>query len=145
PRDFVEAMLAAVPQPGYAGVDADTILSPVSGEAALRAAGAAVAAVDAVVGGEARSAFCAVRPPGHHAEPERAMGFCLFNNVAIAAELAIRELGARRVLILDWDVHHGNGTAEAFRGRADVLFASIHQWPFYPGTGALDDAGSGDG
>ena len=95
--------------------------------------------------GESTLGFCGLRPPGHHAEADRAMGFCLFNNVAVAAELAIRELGARRVFILDWDVHHGNGTAEAFRARADVLYASIHQDDFYPGTGPLQDAGSGEG
>ncbi len=98
-----------------------------------------------LLAGEAPLGFCGVRPSGHHAEPARAMGFCLFNNVAIAAELAIRELGAERVFILDWDVHHGNGTAEAFRRRSDVLFASIHQSGIYPGTGALADAGSGEG
>ena len=99
----------------------------------------------ALLAGEATTAFCGVRPAGHHAERDRAMGFCLFNNVAIAAELAIRDLGLRRVMILDWDVHHGNGTAEIFRRRADVLFASIHQAGLYPGTGALSDTGSGDG
>src|ERR1700686_3403595 len=145
PRPFVERMLAAVPPSGHVGIDADTVLSPQSGRAALRAVGAVCAAVDAVVAGEADNAFCAVRPSGHHAEPERAMGFCLFNNVAIAAALALAELGARRVLILDWDVHHGNGTAEAFRRRSDVLFVSIHQTHLYPGTGALSEVGSGEG
>jgi len=130
---------------GGGALDADTPVIAESFRAAQHAAGAACAMVRTLLAGEAPVCFCAIRPPGHHAEPERAMGFCLFNNVAIAAELAIRELGARRVFILDWDVHHGNGTAEAFRARADVLFASIHQWPFYPGTGALEDAGSGDG
>jgi acetoin utilization deacetylase AcuC-like enzyme len=86
-----------------------------------------------------------MRPPGHHAEPDRSMGFCLFNNAAVAAALAIAELGARRVLIFDWDVHHGNGTAEAFRTRSDVLYVSIHQGGIYPGTGALHDVGSGEG
>jgi acetoin utilization deacetylase AcuC-like enzyme len=99
----------------------------------------------ALLAGDAPVGFCGVRPSGHHAEPERAMGFCLFNNVAVAAALALAELGARRVFILDWDVHHGNGTAEAFRRRSDVLFASIHQTHLYPGTGALSDAGSGQG
>ena len=130
---------------GGGALDPDTPVIAESFRAARHAAGAACAMVRSLLAGEAPISFCAIRPPGHHAEPERAMGFCLFNNVAIAAELAIRELGARRVFILDWDVHHGNGTAEAFRARADVLFASIHQWPFYPGTGALEDAGSGDG
>jgi acetoin utilization deacetylase AcuC-like enzyme len=99
----------------------------------------------ALMSSEAQFGFCALRPAGHHAEADRAMGFCLFNNVAVAAELAIRELGARRVFVLDWDVHHGNGTAEIFRYRPDVLFASIHQGGIYPGTGALGDAGSGPG
>jgi acetoin utilization deacetylase AcuC-like enzyme len=99
----------------------------------------------ALLAGEADVGFCAVRPPGHHAEPDRAMGFCLFNNVAVAAAVAIEELGAERVFILDWDVHHGNGTAEAFRRRRDVLLASIHQSPLYPGTGPSDDTGSGAG
>jgi acetoin utilization deacetylase AcuC-like enzyme len=101
--------------------------------------------VAALLAGEAPVGFCGVRPSGHHAERGRAMGFCLFNNVAVAAAMAIAELGLRRVFIFDWDVHHGNGTAEIFRGRADVLFASIHQMPLYPGTGALEDAGSGVG
>jgi acetoin utilization deacetylase AcuC-like enzyme len=99
----------------------------------------------ALLAGEARVGFCAVRPSGHHAEADRAMGFCLFNNLAIAATLAIVRLGARRVFILDWDVHHGNGTAAAFYPRADVLFASIHEMPLYPGTGALQETGAGEG
>src|SRR5947209_5685133 len=101
--------------------------------------------VRALLEGDRRTGFCALRPAGHHAERDRAMGFCLFNNVAVAAELAIRELGCRRVFILDWDVHHGNGTAEIFRRRDDVLFASIHQTGLFPGTGQLADAGSGAG
>jgi len=101
--------------------------------------------VRALLAGDATSAFCGVRPAGHHAERDSAMGFCLFNNVAIAAELAIAELGVDRVLIIDWDVHHGNGTAEIFRRRNDVLFASVHQAGLYPGTGALTDPGSGEG
>ena len=130
---------------GGGAVDADTFVGESSFRAALHAAGAGVAMTSALLAGEAGVGFATVRPPGHHAEPERAMGFCLFNNVAVAAELAIRELGARRVFVLDWDVHHGNGTAEAFRERDDVLYASIHQSPFYPGTGALSDAGTGRG
>lgn len=125
--------------------DADTPTSPGSWEAALCAAGAACALVEALLGGSASTGFCGTRPPGHHAEPSRAMGFCLFSNVAVAARHALAACGARRVLVLDWDVHHGNGTAAAFRATSDVLFASIHQWPFYPGTGALDDRGSGAG
>jgi len=95
--------------------------------------------------GQAPTGFCATRPPGHHAEPDRAMGFCLFSTVAVAARHALHALGAQRVLVLDWDVHHGNGTNEAFRSAPEVLFASIHRWPFYPGSGPLADAGSGAG
>ncbi len=130
---------------GGGAIDADTYAGEASFEAALRAAGGACAMARALIDGEAAAGFCAVRPPGHHAEPDRAMGFCLFNNVAIAAELAIRELGAERVFVLDWDVHHGNGTAEVFRRRADVLYASIHQGGIFPGTGAASDKGSGPG
>jgi acetoin utilization deacetylase AcuC-like enzyme len=130
---------------GGGQIDADTFVGEASYRAALHAAGGACAMVRELLAGEARSAFCGVRPAGHHAGADSAMGFCLFNNVAIAAELAIRELGVRRVLILDWDVHHGNGTAEIFRRRPDVLFASIHQAGLYPGTGALSDSGSGAG
>ena len=130
---------------GGGAVDADTVVGAASYHAALHAVGGVCAMTTALLGDEASVAFCGVRPSGHHAEPDRAMGFCLFNNVAIAAELAIRRLGAERVFVLDWDVHHGNGTAEAFRRRSDVLFASIHQAGIYPGTGALADAGSGEG
>jgi acetoin utilization deacetylase AcuC-like enzyme len=130
---------------GGAAVDPDTFVGEPSYRAALHAAGGACEMTRALMAGEAPVGFCGVRPSGHHAEPDRAMGFCLFNNVAVAAEFAIRELRARRVFILDWDVHHGNGTAEAFRRRGDVLFASIHQSPLYPGTGALSDVGSGPG
>ena len=130
---------------GGGEIDADTFVGEPSYRAALHAAGGAREMTRALVEHEADVAFCGVRPSGHHAEPARAMGFCLFNNVAIAAEYAIRELGLRRVFILDWDVHHGNGTAETFRRRPDVLFASIHQGGIYPGTGALGDSGSGPG
>jgi acetoin utilization deacetylase AcuC-like enzyme len=125
-------------------VDADTRVSPRSHDAALLAAGAAVGAAEAVLAGRARNAFALVRPPGHHAEPDAMMGFCLLNNVAIAAEAA-RAAGAERVLILDWDVHHGNGTQAAFWKRSDVLYQSVHQYPFYPGTGAPTDVGEGAG
>jgi acetoin utilization deacetylase AcuC-like enzyme len=130
---------------GGGAIDPDTFVGEPSYRAALHAAGGACEMATALMAGEASLGFCGVRPSGHHSEPDRAMGFCLFNNVAIAAELAIRELGARRVFILDWDVHHGNGTAEAFRRRSDVLFASIHQSGIYPGTGLMSDAGSGPG
>jgi acetoin utilization deacetylase AcuC-like enzyme len=130
---------------GGGAIDADTFVGEPSFRAALHAAGAACSMTRALIAGVAPLGFCGVRPSGHHAEPDRAMGFCLFNNVAVAAELAIRELGVRRVFILDWDVHHGNGTAEAFRRRPDVLFASIHQSGLFPGTGLLSDVGSGEG
>jgi acetoin utilization deacetylase AcuC-like enzyme len=129
---------------GGGQIDEDTFVGAPSYRAALHAAGGACAMVRALLGGQARSGFCAVRPSGHHATPDAAMGFCLFNNIAIAAELAV-QLGAGKVLILDWDVHHGNGTAEIFRRRSDVLFASIHQSGLFPGTGAVSDAGSGEG
>jgi acetoin utilization deacetylase AcuC-like enzyme len=125
--------------------DLDTPLSPGSWEAALHAAGGACALVESLLGGGERVGFSALRPPGHHAEAARAMGFCLFANVAIAARYALDSLGAERVLVLDWDVHHGNGTNAIFHSSSEVLFASIHQYPFYPGTGPLEDAGSGEG
>jgi acetoin utilization deacetylase AcuC-like enzyme len=130
---------------GGGAVDGDTFVGEPSYRAALHAAGGACEMTRALIAGEARLGFCGVRPSGHHAEPDKAMGFCLFNNVAIAAELAICELGLQRVFILDWDVHHGNGTAEAFRRRPDILFASIHQSGIYPGTGLMSDMGSGPG
>jgi acetoin utilization deacetylase AcuC-like enzyme len=144
PRGFVERMLAAVPASGHAGIDADTILSPASGRAALHAAGAVVAAVDAVVAGEANNAFCAVRPPGHHAEPLRAMGFCLFNNVAIGALRAREVHGLNRVAVVDFDVHHGNGTQACFYDDPSLFYASTHQFPLYPGTGAASETGVGN-
>ncbi|MBV9521773.1 MAG: histone deacetylase family protein [Alphaproteobacteria bacterium] len=144
PAAYVEAVLEAVPAQGHAGLDADTILSPGSGEAALRAAGAVCAAVDAVMAGEARNAFCAVRPPGHHAEPARPMGFCLFNNVAIGALRARQEHGAARIAVIDFDVHHGNGTQAMFAADPALFFASTHQYPLYPGTGAASERGVGN-
>jgi acetoin utilization deacetylase AcuC-like enzyme len=125
--------------------DLDTPTSPGSFEAASRAAGGACALVEALLAGAERTGFSALRPPGHHAEPERAMGFCLFATVAIAARHALDALGAERVLVLDWDVHHGNGTNTIFRESPEVLFVSIHQYPFWPGSGALGDVGSGPG
>jgi acetoin utilization deacetylase AcuC-like enzyme len=131
---------------GGGAIDADTFVGEASYHAALHAAGGAMEMARALLAGDGRFGFCAVRPSGHHAEPGRAMGFCLFNNVALAAELAIRVLGAQRVFVLDWDVHHGNGTAEAFRHRSDVLFASIHQAGIYPGTRrGLHDQSAGAG
>ena len=144
PRRHVEGVLGAVPQTGHVGIDADTVLSPASGEAALRAAGAVVAAVDAVVRREADNAFCAVRPPGHHAEPRRAMGFCLFNNAAIGALRACEVHGLARVAVVDFDVHHGNGTQAAFEADGSLFYASAHQYPLYPGTGAASETGVGN-
>jgi acetoin utilization deacetylase AcuC-like enzyme len=155
PRPATEAELAWVHTPelrkylsGLAGakaaIDPDTHTSVDSYDAAVLAAGAAVQAVEEVLEGRARNAFALVRPPGHHAEPGRAMGFCLFNNVAIAAEAA-RQRGLERVLVLDWDVHHGNGTQAAFWERRDVLYQSVHQYPYYPGTGAPREVGVGAG
>jgi acetoin utilization deacetylase AcuC-like enzyme len=143
-RGFVERMLAAVPREGHASIDADTVLSPESGRAALRAAGAVCAAVDAVVTGEADNAFCAVRPPGHHAEPLRAMGFCLFNNVAIGALRARAAHGLVRVAVVDFDVHHGNGTQARFADDPSLFYASTHQLPLYPGTGRASETGVGN-
>jgi len=130
---------------GGGRIDADTAVHEASWGAALRAAGGACELTRALLAGEHEVGYCCVRPSGHHAEPDRAMGFCLFDNVAVAAALAIERLGAERVMVFDWDVHHGNGTAEAFRERSDVLFASIHQMPLYPGTGPASDSGSGVG
>jgi acetoin utilization deacetylase AcuC-like enzyme len=127
-----------------AQLDPDTAMSPGSAEAALLAAGAAVDATLAVMQRRTTNAFALVRPPGHHAEADHAMGFCLFNNVAVAAEAA-RHSGAERVLVLDWDVHHGNGTQHTFEARRDVLFCSSHQFPYYPGTGAPTETGVGAG
>jgi acetoin utilization deacetylase AcuC-like enzyme len=141
PAGFVSALLAAVPESGRARVDADTVMSPGSGDAALRAVGAIVSAVDSVMRGEATTAFCAVRPPGHHAEPEQAMGFCLFNSVAVGAARAEAVHGVKRVAIVDFDVHHGNGTEAMTATRPGWLYASTHQYPFYPGTGAARDHG----
>ena len=130
---------------GGGQIDDDTYVGDASYEAARHAAGGACEMVRALTSGRDRAGFCALRPAGHHAERDRAMGFCLFNNVAVAAELAIRERGVEKVMVIDWDVHHGNGTAEMFRHRADVLVTGIHQAGLFPGTGALADTGSGDG
>jgi len=137
----VLALLENVPKSGTVRVDADTVMSPGSGDAALRAAGAAVAAVDAVMKGEAANAFCAVRPPGHHAEPDRAMGFCLFNSIAVGAAHAEAVHGVARIAIVDFDVHHGNGTQTMTAGRPNWLYASTHQYPYYPGTGSVRERG----
>lgn len=123
----------------------DTAVCEESWDAALRAAGLVVSAVDAVMAGAMENAFCAVRPPGHHATAGRGMGFCIFNNVAVAARHAQKVHGIERVLIVDWDVHHGNGTQDIFYGDGTVLFFSTHQWPLYPGTGRRNERGTGEG
>ncbi|MBC6981114.1 histone deacetylase family protein [Caulobacter sp. 17J80-11] len=143
PQAYVERMLAASPQSGVRVLDADTLLSPGSVRAARLAAGAVVAAVEAVAAGEAERAFCAIRPPGHHAEPDTAMGFCLFSNVAVAARVA-QARGLAKVAVVDFDVHHGNGTQAAFEADPSLFFASIHQSPLYPGSGAESETGVGN-
>jgi acetoin utilization deacetylase AcuC-like enzyme len=130
---------------GGGAFDSDTVASEGTYEAALHAAGGAVALVEALLAGAAPVGFSGLRPPGHHAEPRVAMGFCFFNNVAVAARHALDALGLDRVFVLDWDVHHGNGTNDIFSASREVLFASIHQYPWYPGTGPVTDVGSGDG
>jgi len=143
-ESYINLVQNNIPEEGYARLDADTILSPGSEEAAFRAAGAIIAAVDKVVFGEVDNAFCAVRPPGHHAEPGRGMGFCLFNNVAIGAMHARVVHGLTKIAIVDFDVHHGNGTQTMFCNDANTLFASTHQFPHYPGTGASNETGLGN-
>jgi len=140
---LIERVFASEPSVGQVRLDPDTAMSPHSLEAALRAAGAVIAGVDAVLLGSSRRVFCAVRPPGHHASPSEAMGFCLFNNVAIGAAHALA-LGLSRVAILDFDVHHGNGTQAIFSAEPRLLFASSHQSPLYPGTGAESEHGVGN-
>lgn len=141
PESYIERIFAALPEEGVSFLDGDTTLSPESGEAALRAAGAACAAVDAVMAGDADNAFCAVRPPGHHAEPAQPMGFCLFSNVAVAAQHARMTHRLHRIAVVDFDVHHGNGTQAAFWDDPDLLLISTHQMPLYPGTGAASERG----
>jgi acetoin utilization deacetylase AcuC-like enzyme len=130
---------------GGGWLDPDTVMSPKSYEAALYAAGGVLVAVEAVMKGEVDNAFALVRPPGHHAIHDRAMGFCIFNNVAIAAKFALSKFNLNRVLIADFDVHHGNGTQDAFYADSEVLYFSTHQYPFYPGTGWIDEIGTGEG
>jgi acetoin utilization deacetylase AcuC-like enzyme len=142
PADYVQAILAIRPEPGeHVPLDADTLMSTGSAEAALRSAGGAVMAVDAVMEGWARSAFVATRPPGHHAEPSRAMGFCLFANAAIAARHAQARWGLGRIAVADFDVHHGNGTQAVFANDPTLFYGSTHQFPCYPGTGEADETG----
>ena len=142
---YVAALTTHQPSSGRVALDGDTSMSPGSLQAAYLAAGGALAAVDAIMRGDVEHAFCAVRPPGHHAETDRAMGFCLFNNVAIAARYVQKQYGLGRVLIVDWDVHHGNGTQHSFEQDPSILFFSTHQYPHYPGTGRATERGIGAG
>ncbi len=144
PRTYVETLLASIPTEGFSRIDADTVISPGSGEAALRAAGAVIRAVDQVASGNAQNAFCAVRPPGHHAEPETPMGFCLFNNVAVGAFYAREKYGLTKAAVIDFDVHHGNGTQAMFEADENLFYASTHQSPLYPGTGDASESGVGN-
>jgi acetoin utilization deacetylase AcuC-like enzyme len=141
PEAYIAEIQNAAPREGLVRIDADTVMSPGTMEAALRGAGGAVCAVDEVMRGDVANAFVAMRPPGHHAERFRAMGFCFFNNAAIAARHAQQRYGAERVAIVDWDVHHGNGTQDIFWSDPTVLYASTHEMPLYPGTGALSERG----
>jgi acetoin utilization deacetylase AcuC-like enzyme len=141
PMSYVTAIRDATPKEGFIGLDADTSMSPGSFEAALRAAGGAVHAVDEVMAGRAANAFVGTRPPGHHAETARAMGFCLFSNAAIAARHAQRRHGIERAAIVDFDVHHGNGSQDIFWSDRSVMYGSTHQMPLYPGTGAASERG----
>ncbi|WKJ89112.1 histone deacetylase family protein [Methylomonas montana] len=143
-KAMIAKVLTTIPQQGTAHFDADTVVSPGSKQAALRAVAALCDAVDKIFGGQADRAFCAVRPPGHHAMPDYPMGFCLFNNIAIAAEYARHHYGMQRIAIVDFDVHHGNGTQAAFYEQAQVLYASSHQWPHYPGSGHPSEHGVGN-
>jgi acetoin utilization deacetylase AcuC-like enzyme len=144
PKAYVEMVEASIPKRDHKWLDPDTVVSAGSWQAALRATGAAIRAVDEVMAGRVDNAFCAVRPPGHHAEPSRAMGFCLFNTVAIAALHARAAHGASRVAVVDFDVHHGNGTQAAFWSDKDLFYGSTHQMPLFPGTGAIDETGVGN-
>ena len=141
---YVDKIFNSVPKNGRILLDADTVMSPKSLVSALHAVGAVCLAIDDVIDGNASNAFCLVRPPGHHAEPDRSMGFCIFNNIAIGAFHAIHNRKLNRVAVVDFDVHHGNGTQVAFQGNKNLLFASTHQSPFYPGTGAKSETGGGN-
>jgi acetoin utilization deacetylase AcuC-like enzyme len=144
PETYVKAIEEVAPKAGMIAIDADTTMSPGSYEAVMRAVGAAVHAVDEVMAGRAKNAFSAMRPPGHHAERTRAMGFCFFNNAAIAARHAQQAHGAERVAIVDWDVHHGNGSQDIFWSDPTVMYSSTHQMPLYPGTGGVSERGEHD-
>ena len=144
PTQHVEAVFGNMPLEGLTRFDADTAASVGTREAVLRGVGAVTTAVDLSMGGQVQNAFCAVRPPGHHAEPDHVMGFCFFNNVAIGAHYARSKYGAERVAVVDFDVHHGNGTQAMFWNEPNLFFGSSHQFPFYPGTGAQNETGQGN-
>jgi acetoin utilization deacetylase AcuC-like enzyme len=143
-EDYIDEVRAAVPDDGIVQIEADTYLCPKTFDVAARAAGAACLAVNEVMTGAVANAFCAIRPPGHHAEADAPMGFCLFNNAVIAARQAQRVHGAARVAIVDWDVHHGNGTQAIVWSDPSILYCSTHQMPLYPGTGAMSETGCGN-
>ncbi len=142
---YLKDLRRVSPQEGQVALDPDTSISPGSLNAACLAVAGALAAADAIMQGRVQNAFCAVRPPGHHAESSHAMGFCLFNNVAIAARYLQEHHGLERIAIVDWDVHHGNGTQRTFYEDASVFFFSTHQYPYYPGTGKAHETGAGQG
>lgn len=144
PEDYLARIRSTIPESGMARIDDDTVAGPRAMEAALISVGGAISAVDAVFGNDADNAFVATRPPGHHAEKDRSMGFCLFNQAAIAARHAQKHHGAERVAIVDWDVHHGNGTQDIFWDDDSVVYLSTHQMPLYPGTGARGETGKGN-
>lgn len=140
----IDRVFSAIPAQGLAYLDPDTVVSPASGRAALRAVSSVCDAVDKICSHQTKTAFCAVRPPGHHAEPDKAMGFCLFNNIAIAAEYARTQYQIEKMAIVDFDVHHGNGTQSAFYHQPQILYASSHEMPHYPGTGLPSEQGVGN-
>ncbi len=142
--EYVERILSLNPG-GLIMLDADTSFSPHTKQAALKAVGGVLEAVDRVISGDFSKAFCSVRPPGHHADTGRAMGFCVFNNIAMGAAYALTKRDIQRVAIIDWDLHHGNGTQDIFYDRDDVLYISLHQYPYYPGSGSADERGIGRG
>jgi len=143
-REYIAIVKRDIAARAHALSTGDTDIGPQSLDVAVRAVGGVLSAVDAVVGGQAARAFCAVRPPGHHARPDQGMGFCIFNNIAIAARYAQRKYGLAKVMIADWDVHHGNGTQDTFYQDRSVFFMSTHQSPWYPGTGAANETGAGN-